>query len=90
LYLFCLYREELRTTPEKVETMIENKHVLAASKLLVSSIKTISSKEMTQIGALDDIKRTLLSQKNVIKLKDIPFVIQLIFLFSYTNRHYMI
>lgn len=57
----------MRTTPEKVETMIENKHVLAASKLLVSSIKTISSKEMTQIGALDDIKRTLLSQKNVIK-----------------------
>ncbi|KAG1450820.1 hypothetical protein G6F56_008242 [Rhizopus delemar] len=57
--------EDLRTTPEKVETMIENKHVLAASNLLVSSIKTISSKEMTQIGALDDVRRTLLSQKNV-------------------------
>ncbi|CAO3669367.1 unnamed protein product [Rhizopus stolonifer] len=58
--------EDLRTTPEKVETMIENKHVFVASNLLVSSIKTISSKEMTQIGALDDVRRTLLSQKNTL------------------------
>lgn len=45
--------------------MIENKHILTASKLLVNSIKTVSSKEMTQLGALDDIRRTLQSQKNV-------------------------
>ncbi|RCH94117.1 hypothetical protein CU098_003961, partial [Rhizopus stolonifer] len=55
--------EDLRTTPEKVETMIENKHVLAASNLLVSSIKTISSKEMTQIGALDDTLYDLLIEE---------------------------
>ncbi|KAI9249990.1 Sec8 exocyst complex component-specific domain-containing protein [Sporodiniella umbellata] len=58
--------EDLRTTPEKVENMIESKQVLAASHLLVTSIKTISSEEMTQIGALDDVRRTLLAQKNTL------------------------
>jgi exocyst complex component 4 len=63
ILVFC--REELRTTPEKVDTMMESKHVLSASKLLVSSLKQVMSSDMMQIGALDDIRRTLSTQKNV-------------------------
>ncbi|KAI7903171.1 uncharacterized protein BX663DRAFT_433609 [Cokeromyces recurvatus] len=58
--------EELKTTPEKIETMMENKHVFSASKLLSSSLKQAMSKDMMQIGALDDIRRTLKSQKNAL------------------------
>jgi hypothetical protein len=45
--------------------MMDSKHVLAASNLLVSSIKTSVGKDMMQIGALDDIRRKLNAQKNV-------------------------
>lgn len=65
LVLSYVNREELRTTPEKIDTMMENKHVLSASKLLSSAIKQSMSKDMMQIGALDDIRRTLNKQKNV-------------------------
>lgn len=61
------FREELRTTPEKIDAMMESKHVLSASKLLSSSIRQAMSKDMMQIGALDDIRRTLTTQKNVKK-----------------------
>lgn len=59
------FREELRTTPEKIDAMMESKHVLSASKLLTSSTKQALSQDMMQIGALDDVRRTLASQKNV-------------------------
>lgn len=55
----------MRTTPEKIDAMMESKHVLGASKLLISSIRQAMSKDMMQIGALDDIRRTLTTQKNV-------------------------
>ncbi|KAG2192041.1 hypothetical protein INT46_011644 [Mucor plumbeus] len=58
--------EELRTTPEKIDAMMESKHVLSASKLLTSSTKQALSKDMMQIGALDDVRRTLASQKNTL------------------------
>ncbi|KAI8878211.1 hypothetical protein K501DRAFT_196399 [Backusella circina FSU 941] len=58
--------QELRTTPDKIERMMDSKHVLAAAKLLVNSIKTAVGKDMMQIGALDDIRRTLNSQKNTL------------------------
>lgn len=45
--------------------MMESKHVLSAAKLLVSSLKQVTSDDMMQIGALDDIRRTLSTQKNV-------------------------
>jgi exocyst complex component 4 len=59
------YSEELRTTPEKIDAMMESKHVLSAAKLLENSLKQAMSKDMMQIGALDDIRRTLTAQKNV-------------------------
>ncbi|RCI02454.1 hypothetical protein CU098_009274 [Rhizopus stolonifer] len=58
--------EELRITPEKIEAMMESKHVLGAAKLLVSSLKQAMNKGMMQIGALDDVRRTLTSQKNLL------------------------
>lgn len=45
--------------------MTESKHFLGAAKLLVSSLKQIMNDDMMQIGALDDIRRTLSTQKNV-------------------------
>lgn len=59
------YREELRTTPEKIDAMMESKQVLGAAKLLVASLKQVKSDDMMQIGALNDIRRTLTTQKNV-------------------------
>jgi exocyst complex component 4 len=67
--MFCIFREELRTTPEKIDAMMESKHVLSAAKLLESSFKQAMSKDMIQIGALDDIRRTLTAQKNVRETK---------------------
>lgn len=57
--------EELRTTPEKIDIMMDSRHVLSAAKLLVTSLKQIMNDDMMQIGALDDIRRTLSTQKNV-------------------------
>lgn len=44
---------------------MESKHVLGAAKLLVTSLKQAMSDDLMQIGALDDIRRTLSTQKNV-------------------------
>lgn len=63
-YTDC-YRDEIRTTPEKLENLMSTKHVLAAANLLVESLKIVNNKDMMQIGALDDIRRTLARQKNV-------------------------
>lgn len=65
LTLTCMHREELRTTPEKIDAMMESKQVLGAAKLLVASLKQVKSDDMMQIGALNDIRRTLTTQKNV-------------------------
>lgn len=66
LGVVTLFRsDEIRTTPEKLEKMMSNKHVLGAAGLLVQSLKTVNSKELKQIGALDDLRRTLTAMKNV-------------------------
>ncbi|KAI8093036.1 Sec8 exocyst complex component-specific domain-containing protein [Halteromyces radiatus] len=56
--------EDIRSTPEKLDNMTSNKHVLSAATLLVNSLKTINSKEMMEIGALDDLRSTLNTEKN--------------------------
>lgn len=58
-------REELRITPEKLETLLNDKHFLTATNVLSKAIKTLNEKEMMQIGALEDIQRGLTSQKTV-------------------------
>ena len=64
-YFILFFSEEIRSTPEKVERMMNSKHVLSAAELLIQSSHTVNSKDMKQIGALDDLRRTLEGQKNV-------------------------
>ncbi|GAB5587183.1 exocyst subunit [Umbelopsis nana] len=59
--------EELRATPEKLATHISNKHFLAASTLLAQSVKSVTDPDMTHIGALDDLRRNLISQTTTLQ-----------------------
>ncbi|KAG0373554.1 hypothetical protein BGX24_011552 [Mortierella sp. AD032] len=54
--------EDLKQVPEKLETLIREKHFLAAVKLLVSASKTIAKPEMVSVGALSDLTRFLNEQ----------------------------
>ncbi|ORX58842.1 hypothetical protein DM01DRAFT_1333460 [Hesseltinella vesiculosa] len=56
--------EEIKNTPEKLVNLTNNKHVLHAATLLMGAIKTVESQEMKKIGALDDLRLTLASEKN--------------------------
>jgi exocyst complex component 4 len=67
-YSFAYYlhdREDIRSTPEKLDNLTSSKHVFSAATLLVNALKTINSKEMMEIGALDDLRSALNSEKNV-------------------------
>ncbi|KAF9921777.1 hypothetical protein FBU30_008177 [Linnemannia zychae] len=54
--------EELKQVPAKLETLIREKHFLAAVKLLVAASKTIAKPEMVSVGALSDLTRHLNEQ----------------------------
>jgi exocyst complex component 4 len=62
---FPITSEDLRTTPERLETLLNGKHFLTGSNMLVHALKLLNSKDMMQIGALDDIRRSLNDQKTV-------------------------
>ncbi|KAG0367109.1 Sec8 exocyst complex component-specific domain-containing protein [Gamsiella multidivaricata] len=49
--------EELRQVPAKLESLVREKHFLAAVTLLVSASKTISRPDMASVGALSDLSR---------------------------------
>ncbi|KAG0333567.1 hypothetical protein BG000_009064 [Podila horticola] len=49
--------EELKQVPAKLETLIREKHFLAAVTMLVSASKTITKPEMASVGALSDLSR---------------------------------
>ncbi|KAF9113400.1 hypothetical protein BGX27_001630 [Mortierella sp. AM989] len=49
--------EELKGIPTKLESLVREKHFLAAVKMLVSASKTITKPEMTSVGALSDLSR---------------------------------
>ena len=57
--------EELRLVPAKIETLVREKHFLAAVKLLVSASKTIAKPEMAAVGALSDLSRFFNEQLEV-------------------------
>lgn len=59
------HSEELRATPEKLATHISNKHFLAASTVLTQAVKSVTDPDMNNIGALDDLRRNLVSQVTV-------------------------
>ncbi|KAF9434858.1 hypothetical protein BGZ76_007293 [Entomortierella beljakovae] len=49
--------EELKNIPAKLETLVREKHFLAAVKMLVSASTTISKPKMVSVGALSDLSR---------------------------------
>ncbi|KAI8063832.1 Sec8 exocyst complex component-specific domain-containing protein [Gongronella butleri] len=56
--------DEIKNTPEKLVTLTSDKHVLTAARLLMTTIKTVDSPDMKKIGALDDLRITLSTEKN--------------------------
>ncbi|KAF9090399.1 hypothetical protein BGX29_011503 [Mortierella sp. GBA35] len=54
--------EELKQVPAKLESLVREKHFLAAVTLLVSASKTIAKPEMVSVGALSDLTRFLNEQ----------------------------
>lgn len=59
------YSEELKLVPGKLETLVREKHFLAAVTLLVSASKTIAKPEMAAVGALSDLSRFFNEQLEV-------------------------
>ncbi|KAI7867284.1 Sec8 exocyst complex component-specific domain-containing protein [Spinellus fusiger] len=66
MLIFLETIEEIRTVPEKLKALVNSKHVYTAAKMLVDALKTVNKEDMLQIGALDDIRRTLSTQKNAL------------------------
>ncbi|KAJ3411659.1 hypothetical protein HDV05_001868 [Chytridiales sp. JEL 0842] len=55
---------DLRKTPDKVESLINGKFYLTAVKNLIVSLKTLESDDFIGIGALETIRTTLLEVKS--------------------------
>ncbi|KAJ3037904.1 hypothetical protein HDV00_001248 [Rhizophlyctis rosea] len=51
--------EELHTTPERLETMIQGKYFLTAVRTLLSAIRTLNGADLMEIGALEGVKERL-------------------------------
>lgn len=58
--------EELKMAPEKFEALVHRKQYLSASKILLASIKTISSSDYGDIKALSDIRASLLQFRGTV------------------------
>ncbi|CAO3612442.1 unnamed protein product [Cunninghamella echinulata] len=58
--------EDIRKAPEKLDNLLNSKHLLSASNLLMDTLKLINNKEMMEIGALNDLRSTLNSEKNAL------------------------
>jgi exocyst complex component 4 len=63
--LKTFYSEDLRKTPEKIDSLVNGRFYLTASRCLVSALKTLHSDEFREIGALDTIRSNLTDFKNV-------------------------
>ncbi|PWN29329.1 hypothetical protein BDZ90DRAFT_230216 [Jaminaea rosea] len=55
--------EQLKNVPDRLETLLSEKHFLAAVSLLVKALKAIESAEMQEIGATADLRAYLRSQE---------------------------
>jgi len=51
--------------PDQLESMIGDKKFLPAASILVRSIKTINKPEISQIGAISELKTYFASQETV-------------------------
>jgi hypothetical protein len=57
--------EHLKSVPDALETLISEKRLLQASVLLVRSLKMINRQDMTEIGAVVDLRSYLNGQETV-------------------------
>lgn len=57
--------EDLETVPQQLSTFIAENHFLHAAELLVKSVKTIFGEDLLKVGALAELRQTLLEQRNV-------------------------
>lgn len=57
--------EKLKQVPDQLEGLIGDKLFLPAALLLVASTKTIHKPEISQIGAISELKAYLASQESV-------------------------
>jgi exocyst complex component 4 len=64
-YNYCHRSEYLKSVPEVLETLISEKRLLQASVLLVRSLKTINGHDMSEIGAVADLRNYLNGQETV-------------------------
>lgn len=55
----------MKQVPDQLEAMIGDKKFLPAAAILVRSIKTINKPEISQIGAVSDLKAYFVSQESV-------------------------
>jgi hypothetical protein len=60
------FREDLETVPQQLSVYIAENHFLRASELLVKSVKTIFGEDLLKVGALAELRRTLLEQRNAL------------------------
>lgn len=57
--------EKLKQVPDRLESLIGDKRFLPAALILVSSVKTIGKPEISQVGAISELKAYLSTQENV-------------------------
>ncbi|TPX38723.1 hypothetical protein SeMB42_g06582 [Synchytrium endobioticum] len=58
--------EDVRRTPEKVETLMQGKFFLSAVKTLLNATKSLKSREFSEIGAVAIIRQHLQQLKDVL------------------------
>lgn len=57
--------EDLETVPQRLAGYIATNHFLHASELLVKSVKTIFGEDLLKVGALAELRQSLLEQRNL-------------------------
>lgn len=63
-----MFRDKLKQVPDQLESLIGDKKFLPAATILMSSTKAILKPEISQIGAVADLKAYFTSQEAVSQL----------------------
>src|SRR4051812_32418419 len=58
-------RDDLRKTPDRLDNFISGKYFLNATRLLLTSLKTLENEQYANIGALVDLRHHLQSLRAV-------------------------
>lgn len=63
--------DQLKQVPDQLEALIGDKKFLPAALILVRSVKTINKPEISQIGAVSELKAYLQSQESVRRVQSL-------------------